>query len=262
MSTFESRAVTSHGVNDVSGYSDFKFIQGFSLVSFQQQDEYHFESKDEETGLLILDGVCDITIDGTTYGDLGVRKDVFSGIPTGIYIPSDSAFSIKSSKATLAMCKSKCTTKTEPAVIRPEDVKQISAGKDNWSRDVRVIIGPDSPSVNMILGETLNPPGNWSGIPPAKHEHNNLPEESLHEELYYFKTDKPQGWGIERLYSPDRNVNELMYLRDNSVTFIPWGYHEIVSAPGYTLYYLFFLSGEGKTLAQFEDPEHNWIKNI
>ncbi len=262
MDDFESIAGTNQGVNDVTVYPDFKYIKGFSLLNFQNSDEYYFESKNDEIGLLILEGVCDITINDKKHRDLGKRENVFSGIPTGVYIPIDSECSIKGNNVTVAICRSKCSTKTEPAVIHPDSVKKINAGKDNWNRDVRIIIGPDSPSVNMILGETLNPPGNWSGIPPAKHEKSNLPDESLHEELYYFKTDKPQGWGIEHLYSPERNVNELIYLQDNTVTFMPWGYHQIVAAPGYTLYYLFFLAGEGNKLAQFEDPEHNWIKNV
>jgi 5-deoxy-glucuronate isomerase len=147
-------------------------------------------------------------------------------------------------------------------IIRPEQVKVMQVGRDNWSREVRIIIGPESPSVNMIVGETLNPPGNWSGTPPHKHEGNEARNESLHEELYYFSTDKPQGWGIERLYSPERGVNELIYLKNNIVTFMPWGYHQIVSAPGYTLYYLFFLAGNGKGLSGYEDPDHNWIKQV
>jgi 5-deoxy-glucuronate isomerase len=123
-----------------------------------------------------------------------------------------------------------------------------------------MIIGPDSPSVNMLVGETINPPGNWSGTPPHKHEGDKLQGESLHEELYYFRTDKPQGWGIERFYSPEKGINELIYLKENIVTFMPWGYHQIVAGPGYTLYYLFFLAGEGKNLSTFEDKEHCWIR--
>ena len=95
MSTFNSTAGVNHGVNDVAVYNDFRFIKGFSIIGFQNPGEYQFESKDEEVGLLILDGVCDITIDGTSHENLGKREDVFSGIPTGIYVPADSKFSIK-----------------------------------------------------------------------------------------------------------------------------------------------------------------------
>ncbi len=211
-------------------------------------------------GLIIFSGTCELIIEGQLYKNLGNRQNVFSGLPTGIYIPRDTKYEIISHGVQVGVCFSKCNKKTKPAVISAEDVKVMRAGKGNWQREVRMIIGPGSSSVNMILGETLNPPGNWSGVPPARHERNNLPQESLHEELYYFKTDKPQGWGVERVYSNERNLNELIYLHDNIVTFMPWGYHQIVAAPGYILYYLFFLAGEGNALAQFEDPDHNWIK--
>ncbi len=122
-----------------------------------------------------------------------------------------------------------------------------------------MIIGPEGPSQNLLLGETLNPPGNWSGTPAHKHEQARPPDESCHEELYYFKIDKPQGFGIQKFYSPERGVDELISITDGTVTFMPWGYHQIVAGPGYTLYYLFFLSGQGKKLAGVPDQNHCWI---
>ena len=185
---------------------------------------------------------------------------LFSGLPWAVYLPIDTAFALKSDGAKICLYQTGAEKKTEPAVIDPEDVKVMQVGKDNWSREVRIIIGPESPSVNMVVGETLNPPGNWSGTPPHKHEGVEANNESRHEELYYFKTDKPQGWGLQRTYSPERGVDELIRLGENSITLIPWGYHQIASAPGYTLYYTFFLAGVGKTLSPYEDPDHNWIK--
>lgn len=260
MSAFFSKVELVAGHVNVELHNDFNYITGFELINFQKSFEYYFKSEKNEIGLLLVKGTCNITINGQEYKELGMREDAFSGLPTGVYIPIHSKFSIKSENALVAVCKTRCSIESEPAIIYPENVKVMNVGKDNWNREVRLIIGPDSPSVNLILGETINPPGNWSGTPPAKHENNNFPIESLHEELYYFKTDKSQGWGIERIYSKERNINELIYIEDNVVTYIPWGYHQVASAPGYTLYYLFFLAGENKKLTQFEDPEHNWIK--
>lgn len=260
MGDFVSRIKVHDGFNNVSLPESFRFISGFGVLSFKNSSEYCIESQDNEIGLVMLEGSCNISFDGEKYKNLRARESVFSGNPTGVYIPVDSRIVIDSQNATIAVCKSKCSKKTEPAVIYPEEVKRMDVGKDNWKREVRIIIGPESPSVNLIVGETINPAGNWSGTPPHKHESKIPSEESLHEELYYFKTDKPQGWGIERVYSPERGINELIYLEENTVTFMPWGYHQIVAAPGYTLYYLFFLAGEGKELMGYEDPNHNWIK--
>ena len=260
MSKFKTEVGEEKGYNRLSLHSDFQFIQQFGILNAWPGSSYTLDTKNSEFALLLLEGSCLVEVEGRKLGELNSRKDTFSGLPSAVYVPCDSQFSVFGGPGKVAICGGKCIKKTQAFLVTPEQVKIIEAGRDNWSRQVRLIISPDSPSVNIILGETLNPSGNWSGIPPAKHENNNLPEESLHEELYYFKVDKPQGWGIERLYSPRRDADELLYLRDNTVTFMPWGYHEIVAAPGYTLYYLFFLAGEGNKLAQFEDPDHNWIK--
>lgn len=244
---------------DFSDGSIFKYIQSFALLSLENKKEQQLNSANKELGILILDGSCDISIDAKVYENLGVRKNVFNGLPTAFYIPINKTFKIISHGVRMAICSGVCDKKTEFAIIRPESIKIMQVGKDNWQREVRIIIGPNSPSVNLILGETINPPGNWSGTPAHKHEKTNLPAESLHEELYYFKTDKPQGFGVERIYSDDKGLNELIYLKENTVTFMPHGYHQIVAGPGYTLYYLFFLSGVGKELAGCADAEHKWL---
>jgi len=237
----------------------FKYISGFQVLSLKDKTEIALDSRGNEVGLVLLEGRCDIGVDGKIYKGLGEREGVFAGYPTAAYIPMNKRFKIMGYNAKIALCYSKCNKDSDFAIINPKDIKIMQVGKDNWKREVRIIIGQNSPSVNMIVGETINPAGNWSGTPAHKHEKLNPPVESLHEELYYFKTDKPQGFGIERIYSYDKNINELIYLKENTVTFMPWGYHQIVAGPGYTLYYLFFLSGVGKDLIGLADSQHKWI---
>lgn len=244
---------------DFSSGEIFNHIKSFSLLSLENKQEQEINSGNRELGVLVLSGSCDIYVDGKTHQNLGDRESVFSGLPSAFYVPVNTIVKVISRGVRLAICACACEKKTEFALIRPENIKVMRVGKLNWQREVRMIISKDSPSVNLILGETLNPPGNWSGTPAHRHEKANLPAESLHEELYYFKMDKPQGFGIERIYSPERNLNELIYLKENMVTFMPWGYHQIVAGPGYALYYLFFLAGEGKELVGIPDSEHKWI---
>ncbi len=237
----------------------FNHIKGFGILSLRSDERITLNSESNEIGLVILQGKCDVIFEEKEFNLLGSRSNVFSGLPTGLYIPIDKEFTIISHGVTIAVCKAKCDTQTEISVTMPNDVKVMKVGRDNWEREVRMIIGDSSPSVNMLVGETVNPPGNWSGTPPHKHERTSPPVESLHEELYYFKTDKKNGYGIERFYSPERNINELIPINENAVTYMPWGYHQIVAGPGYTLYYLFFLAGEGKKLIGAVDPDHEWL---
>lgn len=261
MSKYFSEIKSQKRINkmDFSDGSVFKFIESFSILSMDSGETFNFETGLNETGLLVMEGHCDIVINGKEYRNIGSRQNTFIGLPTGVYIPINRKVEITSHGSNIAVCSGRCDKKTEFAIIKPEDVKIMEVGKDNWQREVRIIIGPNSPSVNLILGETINPPGNWSGTPAHKHEINSPSHESLHEELYYFRVDKPQGFGVQRFYSPERGINELIYLKEGTVTFMPWGYHQIVAGPGYTLYYLFFISGKGKDLIGNLDPEHRWI---
>lgn len=237
----------------------FKFIQSFEIVLLNNGERIALKSGNCEVGLVILKGKCSIHIDGKIYENLGLRGNVFTGRPTAAYIPIEKKLEILSHGVEIALCYAKCQKKGDFAIISPEMVKVIQVGKDNWQRQVSLVITPDLHSDKLIVGETINPPGNWSGTPAHKHEIDNPPTESLHEELYYFKCDRNNGFGIERFYSPERNINELIYIKENTVTFMPWGYHQIVAGPGYALYYLFFLSGKGKELIGFCDPDHKWL---
>jgi len=248
------------GYTAVSGRDcELKFIAEFGVLRLDNGETHRISSGDNEVGILVLSGKCRLETGGQTY-EVGNRRDVFSGLPQAAYIPPGYNCTVIGGPVEAALCQTKAERKDELRIIRETDVKVMQVGRDNWTREVRQMIPPKGFSQNLILGETLNPPGNWSGTPPHKHETENLPDESLHEELYYFRTDKPQGWGIQRTYSPERNANELIYLEDNVVTLMPWGYHQIVAGPGYNLYYLFCLAGKGNDLCGYEDPQHNWIK--
>lgn len=259
MTKFTTQLDIKEGINTAKIPSGtFSYIHGFSVLSISDGKEIELDSDGNEVGIVLFSGSCDVEIAGKLHRDIGARKQVFSGLPWGIYIPVDTRFRIIGKGAELGICSARCNTKTNYAVIPPENIKVAQVGKNNWQREVRTIISDNVPSVNLILGETINPPGNWSGTPPHKHEKIVENTESLHEELYYFKSDKDQGFGIERLYFSD-GKEEFIPLRNNTVTFMPHGYHQIVVGPGYAFYYLFFLAGEGKKLVGYPDPQHKWI---
>jgi len=48
---------------------------------------------------------------------------------------------------------------------------------------------------------------------------------------------------------------------NNCAVLVPEGYHPVVSAPGYTTYYLNVLAGSAQTLANQDDPRYAWINN-
>ena len=48
-------------------------------------------------------------------------------------------------------------------------------------------------------------------------------------------------------------------VHDGDVAVIRSGYHPVVAAPGYELYYFWVLAGKGREMAPWLDPDHAWL---
>jgi len=142
-------------------------------------------------------------------------------------------------------------------LITPDQVKLASAGMANWRRDIRLYLPPGSPiGQRMILGETINPPGNWSGIPPHKHDEHSSVENVL-EEFYLFKVKPANGDGIQLLAQDGKPTAHVVHSDDVAV-FLE-SYHPTGVLPGTTVGYLWLLSGESKAYDITIDPRYAWV---
>ena len=76
------------------------------------------------------------------------------------------------------------------------------------------------------------------------------------------RSTRPKGFGVQALYSKDpaRPLNEAHIIGENDAVALPYGYHPVAAAPGYRLYYLWFLSGSTRKLVPHDDPDHAWVK--
>lgn len=247
------------GLNTIVPDGRMKFLS-LDLLLLQKGGEYTGSSGDGELGLVVLSGRCAINVAGTQYRHIGGRKSVFTGRASAVYVAPRSNYTVKSEwPLELAICRAKANRRARPALVRPGDVRVKTVGRGNWTRKVHDILYDNVPSQRLILGETFNPPGNWSSSPPHKHDVHNPPHEALMEEIYLFKVNPEQGFGIQRLY--DNKGTDLAYtLKNNDAIMIHTGYHPVVAAPGYRLYYLWLLAGRGRTLIPRDDPQHAWLK--
>jgi 5-deoxy-glucuronate isomerase len=215
----------------------------------------------EEAALVILSGKCTIAVSGKsseTFSGIGGRADIFSGPPHLVYAPRGSKLNVKAEgRLEIAFCKAPCEVDLPAKLVTPADVKVVSSGIASWRRDVRMLIPPGSPiSQRLIIGETVNPPGNWSGIPPHKHDEKNKVENIL-EEFYYFKTKPADGFGVQLVYKGGEGVGHLV--GNDDAAFLADSYHPTVAAPGVTVCYLWTLSGETKAYDITTDPRFSWI---
>lgn len=242
------------------GKDDIQYLE-LGVLRVPAGKRYRAASEGDEVVLVLLSGLCHVRVGDLGFDTLGGRKDVFSGRATAVYIPPGSSFRVQAvSDIEAAIGRAPSDLPGEPRLIGPEKVKVQVRGKETFRREVHDIIDRSFPARRLLVGETFNPPGHWSSFPPHKHDRATPPEEAKLEEIYLYKLNPPQGFGFQRIYSPDRGVDEALVIRDNTVAKLPWGYHPVCAAPGYALYYLWILAGEERDLIMFDDPDHRWVK--
>ena len=235
----------------------------FNFLKLASDEEYAADSGDREILAVILGGKATFTINGTTFEKIGRRPNVFSGKPHSVYIPAGVEFTIKTEGSVeIAMPSAPSDEEIEPYVIAPDQVVNGIWGAANFKRYFHQILTlsaqPDLPARRLIVGETFTLSGNWSTFPPHKHQIEDLPRQAFHEEMYYFKVSPTDGFGICHYYNED-GENENFTIRDNSIHMMNKGFHSVVSAPGYTTYYLWFLAGNQRVQAVADDPNLGWV---
>ena len=80
------------------------------------------------------------------------------------------------------------------------------------------------------------------------------------EEVYYYRTAKPEAFALQRLYSPAARCGRHVAVHDGDLMLVPWGYHTTAAAHGYDLYYLNGLAGDRRSMAAADDPALAWIR--
>jgi len=145
--------------------------------------------------------------------------------------------------------------------VRPSQVLSRDVGAANWARRVEDVLATAQPTV-LQLGETTNPPGNWSSYPPHKHDTAVPGQEVVLEEIYHYRLRPRQGFGVQCIYTADRELDEAVIVRDGDTVVIPKGYHPVVAGPGYRLYYLWMLAGPRRLMQPNDAPDHAWVKAV
>ena len=235
----------------------------FGLLKLAQGTSYAGDTGEEEVAFVLIGGNFTATGDGWTFEVASGRTSPFTGKPHCLYLPRHTKYEITAlSDVELAYNGSPATRDTaKPTLIKPEDTRHIALGKDNWTRTSEIILDEKFDSEHFYIGEGMIPSGNWSGYPSHRHDVNNPPAELDMEETYFYLFDPPQGFGFQSVYKPDGSLNEAYRVQNYDTVAIAEGYHPLVGAPGYQMYYLWTMAGsQGRGLISSMDPAHAWVK--
>ncbi len=214
-----------------------------------------FRLNDEETVVVLQHGTGTFAAGGSAWPVS--RSGVFTERATALYLPPGVELTVTATAPLEAVLMSTpAPAGGSPTIVMPKDIEVNARGRANYSREVHNIFVTDPHVRRLMIGETFNPPGNWSSYPP--HKHDGKDGEPVLEEVYYFTIDPPQGFGQQMLYTND-GESATHAVRDGDAVLLPYGYHPVSAPPGYRLCYLWGMAGAERKLALHEDPAHKWI---
>jgi 5-deoxy-glucuronate isomerase len=223
-------------------------------------DTKSYREADKEYALVILGGKCTVKGEDFAFENAGKRKNVFDGAATCVYVPANKPFSITATEEVqICVCKSPSDKEFKPAIVNPEDVIIKNLGKPGWEREAHFILDERVDSNMLYIGEAFVKGGQWASYPPHKHDDDNMPKEAETEEIYYYEFKNPAGFGIQKVYTMEGDIDETYTVKTGDFVEIPRGYHPFHAAPGYDNYYLWIMAGKDRGFYMTTDEEHVWL---
>ncbi len=235
--------------------SDLEFLN-CGIIRFSEGEIFKDNTKKNETVFVITEGNCNFFLENKLFGKMK-RTNVFDEPPVAVYLPPFLEYRIEFiGKTEICVLSCLATGKGTPLFIDKKDVKFRRVGEEVYFRNITDILTEESSSERLLLGETINDPGNWSSYPPHKHDKDNPPVETKLEELYFFKIKPKSGFGVMRIF--DETEDNIFVVKNDEVITIPKGYHPVAVAPKFQIYYLWVLCGNTKKLISFTHPDFSF----
>ena len=215
----------------------------------------------KEFALIVLAGSCKVEGEGFRFEKVGKRKTPFDGVAEVAYIGKDTPFTVTAVGGDVRVCIAKAPAEQAiaPYFIAAEEVRTKTLGKGPFERFAAFNLDEGRRAQRLYIGEFWMEDGNWASYPPHKHDVDDMPAEGALDEVYYFEFDKPQGFGVQFVYSKDGTLNEAYKIQTGDFVEVPKGYHPCAVAPGYKCYCLWIMAGNNRGLFSTTQEEHKWI---
>ena len=251
----------THGkVHDITPESAGWGYVGFGLYRLAAGESVSEKTGDREVILVLVEGRAAISGAGQDFGTLGKRMNVFEREkPAAVYVPDHADWAARAeTDCTLAVCSAPGKGGHKAQVI--ENIGLEERGKGSNTRYIHPIAMEDRDIADSLLvTEVFTPAGNWSSYPPHRHDEDNFPDMTYLEETYYHRLNPAQGFGFQRVFTDDGELDETMAVHDGEVVLVPKGHHPCGAPHGYEMYYLNVMAGPMRKWRFRNHPDHDWI---
>ncbi len=216
---------------------------------------------EREVAVVVLEGAVGIVAGSLVFNNVGSRSSVFEDVPAPVVLVAPGTpFQVRAvTPALVAIAGAPGGDVLQTRLIEPATMRVEARGAGRTFRTVRHLLPPDADAGRLILVEVVTPGGNWSSYPPHKHDTEDQPRESLLEELYYYRFEKPQGFALQRIYTTDRSLDDALTPMNGDVVLVPRGFHPVGCPAGYDCYYLNVMAGPTRLWHFTLDPDHAWL---
>jgi 5-deoxy-glucuronate isomerase len=233
---------------------------GFEVLALGAGETAARDTGDRELCVVVVQGGCHVHSEHGEWRDLGGRATPFDGPPDAAYLPPGTHVEIEGAAggAEVGLCFAPARTGAPGRLLPGAETGAETRGHGAQERYVTNILMGDREADSLLVTEVVTPAGHWSSYPPHKHDRDAMPAESFLEETYYHRVEPARGFGLQRVYTDDRALDETLAFRDRDVVLVPRGYHTVSAPPGYAVYYLNVMAGPVRAWAVSNDPDHEW----
>ncbi|SFY44647.1 5-deoxyglucuronate isomerase [Paracoccus pantotrophus] len=252
MSPLLRRPFGSHGkVHEITPQSAGWRYVGFSLYRLRAGETAAEATRDREVILVMVEGKARFRAAGQDWGVLGDRMDVFEKTPPHcLYVPNGRDWTAEAeTDCTIAVCSAPGKGGHAARRIGPAGIVLTQRGEGSNTRFINnIAMEADDFCDSLLVTEVFTPAGHWSSYPSHRHDEDDFPRITYLEETYYHRLNPANGWAVQRVYTDDGPLDEVMVVRDGDVTLVPRGHHPCGAPYGFELYYLNVMAG----------PRRNW----
>ncbi|WP_171212809.1 5-deoxy-glucuronate isomerase [Ruegeria sp. HKCCA5426] len=249
-------------VHDITPASAGWRYVGFGLYHLRAGDRVSEATGDREVILVMVEGKASITGAGQDWGVLGDRMNVFEKTPPhSLYLPNGTDWAaVAETDCVIAACSAPGKGGHEARRIGPDGITLTERGKGVNTRYINnIAMETEDYADSLLVTEVFTPNGHWSSYPSHRHDEDDYPRITYLEETYYHRLNPANGFGIQRVYTDDGQLDETMAVSDGDVVTVPRGHHPCGAPYGFEMYYLNVMAGPLRKWRFVPAPEVEWI---